>query len=83
MGKIIDVIVKCLILIIRTYQYLLSPLVGQSCRFHPSCSFYAIDAFKIHGLTYGCYLTLRRLFRCHPWCQGGLDPIPEKKDHVK
>jgi putative membrane protein insertion efficiency factor len=78
-GKIIDAIKQCLILTIRTYKYFLSPLFGQCCRFYPSCSFYAVDALKSYGLWYGCYLTLHRLLRCHPWCQGGFDPVPERK----
>jgi uncharacterized protein len=81
-GKIIDVAIQCLILTIKAYQYFLSPLLGQRCRFYPACSFYAIDALKSYGLLYGSYLTLHRLFRCHPGCQGGFDPIPEKKQHA-
>lgn len=82
MGKVIDVATKCLILIIKTYQYVLSPLLGQRCRFYPSCSFYAIDALKSYGLLYGFWLASHRLLRCHPWCQGGFDPVPEKKHHA-
>ncbi|MBV8801428.1 MAG: membrane protein insertion efficiency factor YidD [Gammaproteobacteria bacterium] len=79
MGKIINFTKQCLILIIKTYQYFLSPLLGKRCRFYPSCSCYAIDAMNTLGLFYGCYLTLLRILRCHPWNQGGFDPIPERK----
>ena len=61
---------------IRLYQYAVSPLFGASCRFHPSCSQYAIDAVQRHGITKGIWLALRRLLRCHPWHQGGFDPVP-------
>lgn len=64
--------------IIRIYQYLLSPLLGQCCRFYPSCSTYTVDAIKQHKFLYGCFLSLKRILRCHPWCQGGFDPVPEK-----
>ena len=71
---------KILILIIRGYQYLLSPLMGPSCRFYPSCSCYAQQALESHGVIKGCYLALRRILRCHPWHPGGVDPVPEKPD---
>ena len=69
-------------MIIRVYQYLLSPFLGNSCRFFPSCSHYSQEAFHLHGLFYGSYLSIKRILRCHPWCQGGFDPIPEKNNHV-
>jgi putative membrane protein insertion efficiency factor len=78
-GKIINITKQCLILIIKTYQYFLSPLLGNHCRFYPSCSCYAIDALNSLDLFYGCYITLLRILRCHPWNQGGFDPIPERK----
>ncbi|MDX2465077.1 MAG: membrane protein insertion efficiency factor YidD [Porticoccus sp.] len=71
---------KTLILIIRAYQYLLSPLMGPSCRFFPSCSCYAQEALERHGLIKGCWLALRRLLRCHPWHPGGVDPVPDRSD---
>ena len=61
------------------YQYLLSPLLGPSCRFTPSCSVYAIEALRQHGLVRGGWLTIGRLLRCHPWHPGGLDPVPPVK----
>jgi len=71
---------KILILIIRAYQYLLSPLMGPSCRFYPSCSCYAQEALEHHGVLKGGWLALRRLLRCHPWHPGGVDPVPERSD---
>ena len=70
---------RLLIVVIRVYQYLLSPLIGPHCRFHPSCSHYSVEAIQRHGAMYGSYLALRRLARCHPWHPGGLDPVPLKK----
>jgi putative membrane protein insertion efficiency factor len=71
---------KILILIIRAYQYLLSPLMGPSCRFYPSCSCYAQEALERHGVIKGSWLALRRLLRCHPWHPGGVDPVPDHND---
>lgn len=65
-----------LILLIRCYQWTLSPLLGPRCRFHPSCSHYAADALRVHGVLRGSWLALRRLSRCHPWHPGGFDPVP-------
>lgn len=79
MGKIISAFLNTLL---KTYQYLISPLLGNRCRFYPSCSQYALDAIKSHGVLRGCYLTLKRILRCHPWCQGGVDLVPEKIPHV-
>ncbi|NCD33167.1 MAG: membrane protein insertion efficiency factor YidD [Spartobacteria bacterium] len=67
------------ILIIRLYQAVLSPLFGDCCRFYPSCSAYAIEAFRIHGFFYGLWLTVRRVGKCHPFHPGGIDPVPSKK----
>ena len=69
---------RIVILLIRLYQYLVSPVLGNHCRFHPSCSCYAVDALQQHGTLKGIYLTIRRLGRCHPWHEGGYDPVPEK-----
>ncbi len=63
---------------IRAYQLLISPLLGPSCRFHPSCSHYAIEAIDTHGAGRGLWLSVRRLARCHPWCAGGHDPVPPR-----
>lgn len=65
-----------LIWLIRLYQYLLSPLLGPCCRFTPSCSAYAIEALRQHGLVRGGWLTVSRVLRCSPWHPGGFDPVP-------
>ena len=69
---------RLLILLLRGYQLLLSPMLGQRCRFYPSCSHYAIEAIQTHGAARGSWLTVRRLGKCHPWHAGGLDPVPPK-----
>ena len=61
---------------IRLYRALLSPLLGPRCRFAPSCSAYAVEAIERHGIARGLWLALRRVARCHPWHQGGYDPVP-------
>jgi uncharacterized protein len=65
-----------LIGLVKGYRLLLSPWLGSACRFEPSCSAYSLQALQLHGAALGSYLTLRRLARCHPWCDGGLDPVP-------
>lgn len=62
--------------LVKGYRLLLSPWLGSGCRFEPSCSLYAIGSLERHGALGGTYLTLRRLVRCHPWCDGGHDPVP-------
>ena len=66
-----------LMLLVRGYQLLLSPWLGNNCRFDPTCSTYALGALERHGVLAGSYLTLKRLGRCGPWCDGGHDPVPE------
>ena len=63
-------------LLIRLYQWTLSPLLGPRCRFHPSCSQYALEAIERHGVLRGTGLAACRLGRCHPWHPGGYDPVP-------
>ncbi|MDI1232219.1 MAG: membrane protein insertion efficiency factor YidD [Methylobacter sp.] len=67
-----------LIAIIKFYRYFISPLLGDRCRFYPSCSSYSLEALQLHGAIIGSYLTLKRLLRCHPFHEGGIDPVPEK-----
>lgn len=67
---------RLLIVLIKGYQLGLSPFFGQQCRFSPTCSQYAIEALQKHGAVRGVYYTVHRLLRCHPWCDGGHDPIP-------
>ncbi len=62
--------------LIRTYQLAVSPLLGPHCRYYPSCSHYALEAVDRHGAARGSALALRRLLRCHPWGEGGYDPVP-------
>lgn len=62
--------------LLRVYQFAVSPFLGHHCRFHPSCSQYAVEAIEAHGSLRGSGLALRRLLRCHPWHAGGFDPVP-------
>jgi putative membrane protein insertion efficiency factor len=67
---------RCLIGIVQAYRWFLSPWLGSACRFTPTCSAYALQALQTHGAGQGSYLVARRLVRCHPWCDGGHDPVP-------
>lgn len=69
---------QALIALVQGYRYLLKPWLGNACRFEPSCSQYALDALRRHGAAAGGALTAGRLLRCHPWCDGGLDPVPTR-----
>ncbi|WP_374594469.1 membrane protein insertion efficiency factor YidD [Aquabacterium sp.] len=69
---------SALIALIRGYRFFFSPWVGSACRFEPTCSQYALQALRQHGATGGSYLAARRLLRCHPWCDGGHDPVPAR-----
>jgi putative membrane protein insertion efficiency factor len=68
---------RLLIALVRAYRLLLSPWLGSACRFEPTCSRYAIEALERHGALGGSTLAGWRLLRCHPWCDGGLDPVPD------
>ncbi|TIH10456.1 membrane protein insertion efficiency factor YidD [Pseudomonas leptonychotis] len=74
---------RVLIGVVRLYQYLISPLLGAPCRFHPSCSHYAIEAIERHGALRGSWLALRRLLRCQPWYPGGYDPVPPTRHCIE
>ncbi len=71
---------KLLIQLVRAYRYLLSPLLGNHCRYYPSCSEYALSALEQHGALRGSWMSVRRLARCHPFHTGGFDPVPEKTE---
>ena len=66
-----------MIALVRGYRLLLSPWLGGACRFEPTCSVYALGALQRHGAGMGVALTVGRIARCHPWCAGGHDPVPE------
>lgn len=68
--------------LVRGYRLFLSPWLGSGCRFEPTCSAYALQALDTHGAGAGSYLTLARLVRCHPWCEGGCDPVPSEKPRL-
>jgi putative membrane protein insertion efficiency factor len=75
-GKIVKLVQAAFLFIIRLYRLVLSPWLGDACRFHPSCSHYAEDAIRQHGALKGSWLAIKRLGKCHPWHEGGLDPVP-------
>ncbi len=62
--------------LIKFYRYFIGPMLGNHCRFYPSCSVYAEQAIQKYGAIYGSYLAIRRLLRCHPFHRGGYDPVP-------
>lgn len=68
---------KVLCVPIYFYRWFIRPVLGNHCRFYPSCSQYALEAIDKHGCAKGSWLALRRLLRCHPWHAGGVDPVPE------
>ncbi|MFT5420221.1 MAG: putative membrane protein insertion efficiency factor [Candidatus Endobugula sp.] len=65
-------------MVIKGYRYFISPLLGNQCRFYPSCSHYAEEAYQRFGFISGTYLSIKRLLKCHPWHQGGIDLVPNK-----
>jgi uncharacterized protein len=73
---------RLLISVVKGYRLFLSPWLGSSCRFEPTCSVYSLEALEQHGAAAGSYLTVRRLVRCHPWCDGGRDPVPRSPDEM-
>jgi len=62
--------------VLRAYQWTIRPVIGANCRFWPSCSDYAIDAFRAHGAARASALSVKRVLRCNPWHAGGIDPVP-------
>ena len=70
-----------LIFIIKIYQFIFSPLIGQNCRYLPTCSEYAIESLKLHGLLRGSFFAIRRILKCHPFGGHGFDPIPKRKQN--
>ena len=79
MGNSDSAMAKILIAFIQGYQLIVSPLLGANCRFHPTCSQYMIEAVTRFGVVRGVWLGVRRLSRCHPWHEGGSDPVPQLK----
>ncbi|MCP4355902.1 MAG: membrane protein insertion efficiency factor YidD [Proteobacteria bacterium] len=65
-----------LLMLIKAYQYIISPMLGPSCRFYPTCSEYSYQAISTYGPFKGSYLTIKRILRCNPFCKGGYDPLP-------
>ncbi len=72
------ILIAPFVLLIRFYQHFISPCFPPSCRFTPTCSNYALEAFRKHGVLKGFLLSAWRILRCNPWCKGGEDPVPEK-----
>lgn len=69
--------------LIGMYRYGISPMLGRNCRFHPTCSEYAMEAIKVHGSLRGSWLALKRVGKCHPFHPGGFDPVPEHLQNEK
>jgi uncharacterized protein len=74
-----NLIQKISVIILKAYQYFISPFLGNNCRFYPSCSAYTQTAIERFGFLRGSWMGLKRISRCHPFHPGGLDPVPEKK----
>ena len=70
------IIISPFILLIKIYQIIISPAIGSNCRFNPTCSNYAIESLKKHGLVIGLYYSIIRISKCHPWGKTGNDPVP-------
>lgn len=71
-----------LIALLKAYRFAISPLYGQVCRYHPTCSAYALEAVQSHGALRGTWLAARRVARCHPWAAGGYDPVPARMNRA-
>jgi putative membrane protein insertion efficiency factor len=64
------------VVVVRGYQYVISPMLGHHCRFYPTCSEYTCQAIERYGIAKGSWLGIKRISRCHPWHPGGVDPVP-------
>ena len=73
-----NILTYILIQLIKCYKFLISPLLGQSCRYLPTCSEYSIEALKTYGFFKGLFLSIKRVLSCHPWGQGGFDPVKKE-----
>ena len=73
-----NILTYILIKFIKCYKFLISPLLGQSCRYLPTCSEYSIEALKTYGLFKGLFLSIKRILSCHPWGRGGFDPVKKE-----
>tara|TARA_B100000161_G_scaffold249018_1_gene206286 strand:+ start:390 stop:629 length:240 start_codon:yes stop_codon:yes gene_type:complete len=73
-----NIFTRILIKVIKCYQFLVSPLLGNSCRYFPSCSEYSIQSLKTFGFFKGLYLSIKRILSCHPWNDGGFDPVKKQ-----
>ena len=73
-----SILTKILIKLIKIYKYFLSPMIGHSCRYLPTCSEYSIEALRTHGLIKGIFISLKRILSCHPWGNGGYDPVKKE-----
>lgn len=71
-----------LIGLVRLYQLIISPYLPSSCRYHPTCSQYGIDALRQHGALKGGWMAIKRIARCHPWSEGGYDPVPPSQQEL-
>ena len=78
-----NILVKLSILLIKFYKILISPFLLKSCRYDPSCSSYALEAFNNFGFMIGLKLTFKRIIRCHPWGGHGYDPVPSINDYIR
>lgn len=82
--KILKTFIKFILkFLIKGYQLIISPLLGQNCRFQPTCSHYAKEAIEKHGIRRGLWLGIHRISKCHPWGSSGFDPVPENKNTLK
>lgn len=73
---------RLMIFMIDCYKTCISPFLGNHCRFYPSCSSYTKEAIELHGVFKGSYLAIRRISKCHPWHEGGIDPVPQPCDNT-